>query len=110
MTRFHQQFGQIVAAVALTSLLLFSLTENSHATLVGAQSTGDQLAGGRILVTFVSQGVKSTTIVMGGPDQGTASLPDFFTFSVTGDTFLANWTLINIMRELMSNYKPKERK
>ena len=95
MTCFSGKIGRTVAAVALTCLLMFSLAENSRATIIGAQSTGDQLAGGRILVTFVGQGVKSTTIVMGGPGQGTASLAGLFTFSVTGDTFLANWSLIN---------------
>lgn len=95
MTRFSRQIGQTVAAVGLTSLLMFSLAANSHATIIGAQSTGNDLAGGRILVTFAQQGIKSAPIVAGAAGQGTASLAGLFTFSVTGDTFLANWTLIN---------------
>ena len=74
MTRFSQYFGRTVAAVTLTSLLIFSLAENSHATMVGAQSTGDQLAGGRIVVTFAQSGVQAATITPGGPGQGMASV------------------------------------
>ena len=95
MTCLSQTIGRSVAVVALTSFLMFSLAANSRATIIGAQSSGDQLAGGRILVTFASQGLKVAPIVAGGPGQGTASLPGLFTFSVTGDTFLANWSLIN---------------
>ena len=95
MTRFSQQFVPTVALFALASLCMFSLAENSHATIVGAQSDGDELAGGRILVTFAQQGLRAAPIVAGSPGQGTASLPGLFTFSVTGDTFLADWSLRN---------------
>jgi len=95
MIRPFQQFKIPLTVVALISLSLFSLTSTSHATIVGAQSTGDHLAGGRILVTFAQQGLKAAPIFAGGPGQGTASLPGLFTFSVTGDTFLADWQLTN---------------
>jgi hypothetical protein len=95
MMRFSQLIGQAVAAVTLTCLLMFSLAENSHATLIGAQSTGDQLAGGRIKVTFSQSVPKFATIVVGGPEHGMATSPGFFTFNVKGDTFLADWTLKN---------------
>ena len=95
MSHFSQQIGQTVAAVALTSLLMFSLTENSHATIVGAQSTGDQLVGGRIKVTFATSPVQFATITVGGPEHGTATAAGFFTFNVKGDTFLADWNLRN---------------
>jgi len=95
MMRFSQQIGQTVAAIALTSLLVFSLAEKSQATIVGAKSTGDELDGGLILVTFAQQGVQAAQIVAGGPGLGVASLPNLFSFSVKGDTFLADWTLRN---------------
>jgi hypothetical protein len=94
MTRVSRQFGLTVAG-ALTCLLMFSLAENSHATIIGAQSTGDQLAGGRIKVTFSQSVPKFATIVVGGPEHGTATSPGFFTFNVKGDTFLSDWTLKN---------------
>jgi hypothetical protein len=94
MTRVSRQFGLTVAG-ALTCLLMFSLAENSHATIIGAQSTGDQLAGGRIRVTFLQSVTQFATIVVGGPEHGTATSPGFFTFNVKGDTFLSDWTLKN---------------
>ena len=95
MTRSLLQFKLILTTIALISLSLFFLASTSHATIVGAQSTGEDLAGGRILVTFAQQGLKAAPIFAGGPGQGTASLPGLFTFSVTGDTFLADWQLTN---------------
>jgi hypothetical protein len=95
MMRFSQLIGQTVAAVTLTCLLMFSLADNSHATIIGAQSTGDQLAGGRIRVTFLQSVTQFATIVVGGPEHGTATSPGFFTFNVKGDTFLADWNLRN---------------
>ncbi len=76
--------------IALALLTALSLACTSHATIVGAKSFGDELAGGRILVTFAQQGLQAAPIVAGGADQGVASLPNLFDFSVTGDTFLAD--------------------
>jgi hypothetical protein len=95
MTRPFTQLGLTVATIALTFLFAFSQTQKSFATPVGAISYGDDLAGGTISVFFAQQGVQTAQIFAGGPGQGTSSLPNLFTFNVTGDTYVADWTLIN---------------
>ena len=95
MTRSSQKLVLAVAIVFLTNFLMLSLADTSLATLVGAQSDGDDLAGGRITVNFAQQGPLVAPIVVGGPGQGTASILGQFTFSVTGDTFLSDWKLSN---------------
>jgi hypothetical protein len=95
MSRHAQQFGPMALVNSLAMLILFTHTGSSHATIVGAQSYGDELAGARISVHFVNSGVHFATVVVGGPDHGTANDPGFFTFNVTGDTFLADWSLRN---------------
>jgi len=95
MMRLPRQVGQTIVVITLTSFFVFSLAENSRATIVGAQSFGDELAGGRIIVTFAQQGPHAAPITVGGPGQGIASLPNLFSFSVKGDTFLADWNLTN---------------
>lgn len=81
--------------IALAVLSPLSLVSTAGATVVGAQSYGDELAGARITVHFAQSGVRAATVVAGGPQQGTANDPGFFSFNVTGDTFLANWELRN---------------
>lgn len=83
-------------ALFVTSVFAFGMVVNqSHATIVGAQSFGDELAGARIVVTFAQQGAQATNIVAGGPGVGLATLPSLFDFSVSGDTFLSDWRLTN---------------
>lgn len=88
-------------ARTVLSQLIFVLTSLSagtgacYATLVGAQSTGADMAGGRLHVFFQNAGQVVAPIVAGAPGQGMASVPNLFQFSVTGDTFLADWTLTN---------------
>jgi hypothetical protein len=81
--------------LAFAAVCSLSIASQAEATIVGAQSFGNELAGGRILVTFAQTGVQAAPIVVGGPGEGTANVPNAFTFSVTGDTFLADWTLRN---------------
>ena len=85
---------QLLVAVTLVGLLSF-VGMHCQATIVGAQSFGDELDGARITVTFAQQGAQSTTINASGPATGSASLPNLFSFEVSGDTFLNTWKLSN---------------
>lgn len=87
------RFRFFVAVVVVVSLSL--VASQCQATIVGAQSFGNELAGGRITVTYASGNVQAAPIVVGAPDEGTASVLNFFTFSVSGDTFLNEWKLSN---------------
>jgi MYXO-CTERM domain-containing protein len=62
---------------------------------VGAASFGDEMAGGRISVTYSSGAVSAASITAGGVNTGVASVANFFDFSVSGDTFVADWMLTN---------------
>ncbi len=84
-----------VFSLASALLLACSFTTSVRATVVGAQADGDDLVGGRIEVQFAQLGLQVAPIVFGGVGTGTASLPGLFSFSVTGDTFLADWRLTN---------------
>jgi hypothetical protein len=81
--------------LAFAAVCSLSIASQAEATIVGAQSFGNELAGARISVTFAQFGVRTATVVPGGPGQGTATDAGFFSFSVTGDTFLADWNLRN---------------
>lgn len=83
----------LVTTVVVSLLTL--VNSQSQATIVGAQSFGDELDGARIIVTFAQQGAQATTINANGPGTGTANLPNLFTFEVSGDTFLNTWKLSN---------------
>lgn len=70
-------------------------------TVISA-ATGAQMAGGMVEVTFYGGGSASATIVASG-DDGIASFPGLFSFSVAGETSLAVWTLTNLdPRDIMS--------
>ena len=95
MSREAKKIGKNILVVTMATLFSLSLAQYSQATIVGAQSFGDELAGGRIIVTFAQQGAHAAPIVAGAPGQGIASLGGLFSFSVQGDTFLADWRLKN---------------
>lgn len=95
MSRLAHQFGPATLICSLALLVLATFAGSAQGTIVGAQSYGDELAGTRITVHFVNSGVRAATVVVGGPQNGTANDPGFFTFNVTGDTFLADWSLRN---------------
>ena len=92
--RFHFRPTLLVCSAA--TLMVFFAAKTSHATIVGAQSYGDEMAGATIDVFFQNSGLKSAVVTPGVPGQGVASVPGFFDFSVTGDTFLADWQLTNM--------------
>ncbi len=84
----------ISAAAVVVSLLALPATASS-ATLTPT-ATGDQLAGGFVTVTYFG-GPMETEIILAGP--GNTGMTDpvsaGFAFSVSGDTFLNEWTLEN---------------
>jgi hypothetical protein len=92
-TRAH--FGRMYFLFAAASLISVVTGAMSHATIVGAQSFGDEMAGARIDVFFQTSGLQSAVVTPGLPGQGIASVPGFFDFGVTGDTYLADWQLRN---------------
>jgi hypothetical protein len=59
-------------------------------------ATGADLAGGMVEVGWYAGARASATIVASG-DAGIVSLPGLFSFSVAGETALADWTLTNLM-------------
>lgn len=85
-----------IFSLALALLTACSLTTSAQATIVGAQAHGDDLAGGTISVQFTNLGLVTVPIVVGGPDTGIAGVPNQFVFSVSGDTYVANWRLSNL--------------
>jgi hypothetical protein len=87
--------AQFVLIAAVLSIAV-TLTATAQATVVGAQAQGHHLAGARITVFFAQQGAQAAPIVAGGLGTGMATLPGLFDFSVTGDTFLADWKLTNL--------------
>ena len=91
----NNKFARVLLSLTIVFTLVLLAASSAHATIVGAQSFGDELAGGRITVTYSSGAVAAAPIVAGGPGQGMASVPSMFDFSVTGDTFLADWMLTN---------------
>lgn len=88
-------FRRICFVLAAASLMVFFAASTSRATIVGAQSSGDEMVGAEISVFFQNSGLQSALVTAGLPGQGIASAPGFFSFSVTGDTFLADWQLTN---------------
>jgi hypothetical protein len=57
---------------------------------------GNQLAGGTITVTF-ADGTVITQVIMAMPGStGNAGQAGLYSFNVMGETFTANWTLINL--------------
>jgi hypothetical protein len=88
-------YGRVFFRLAAVVLILVFAGSTSHATIVGAQSFGDEMVGAEIDVFFQNSGLQSATVAAGLPGQGVASVPGFFGFSVTGDTFLADWNLTN---------------
>lgn len=97
----HRTFASAIA-VAITSLL-FAAAQDSQAVIVGAQSYGDELAGAKITVNFDTTGARDMIIGAGAPQQGLALDAGWFRFSVTGDTFLADWTLDNLSNESINS-------
>jgi hypothetical protein len=85
------QLRTLFAAVVIA----FSGAAVAQATIVGAQSFGDEMVGTRVDVFFAQSGLRSALVAAGAPGQGVAGVPGFFDFSVSGDTFLANWQLTN---------------
>ncbi len=88
-------FARTCFLMVAASLILFFAAGTSRATIVGAQSFGDEMVGAEIDVFFLNSGLQSAVVTAGLPGQGIASVPGFFDFSVTGDTFLADWQLTN---------------
>jgi hypothetical protein len=88
-------FGRICFVIAAASLIVSFASSASQATIVGAQSFGDEMVGAEIDVFFQISGLRTAVVTAGLPGQGVASFPGFFDFSVTGDTFLADWQLTN---------------
>jgi len=71
------------------------LAAPAGATLVYSTATGDLLAGATITVTFADAGeLTPATILDAGGLTGSVTTADF-SFSVTGDTFGALWSLTN---------------
>jgi hypothetical protein len=91
----RSNFGRTCFVLAAAGLMVFFASGTSRATIVGAQSFGDEMVGAEIDVFFQNSGVLSAVVTAGLPGQGVASVPGFFNFSVTGDTFLADWQLTN---------------
>jgi hypothetical protein len=92
----RSNFGRICFVLAAATLIMFFAASTSRATIVGAQSFGDEMVGAEIDVFFQNSGPLSAVVAAGLPGQGVATLPGFFSFSVTGDTFLADWQLTNL--------------
>lgn len=88
-------FKNCLFVLFATAFAFVSMASRSEATLVGAQSFGNELVGGEISVFYSSGANMVSSIGVGGPGEGTANVPNFFTFSVTGDTFLNEWKLSN---------------
>jgi hypothetical protein len=87
--------GRTLFVFAAAVLIAFFGAGKALATIVGAQSFGDEMVGAKIDVFFAQSGVRSALVAAGLPGQGVASFPGFFDFSVSGDTFLAEWRLTN---------------
>ena len=92
MKKTLNNFLLILTTATVASL---SMASPSGATLIGAQSFGNELVGGEISVFYSSGANMVSSIGLGGPGEGAANVPNFFTFSVTGDTFLNEWKLTN---------------
>ncbi len=90
-----KKFGRLSLFFSVAALLATCSANTSHATIVGAASFGDEMAGGRISVTYASGAVSAASITAGGVNTGVASVVNFFDFSVSGDTFVADWMLTN---------------
>lgn len=94
----------MVTGCALASML--GLTQGANAE-VTSFAIGSDLAGSTITITWQSVasgqslGETSAVIQVGNPGQSIAEIADPFggtdsaTFTITGDTFLENWALIN---------------
>jgi len=91
----HRHFGRMFMLFAASFLLTFFAGGTLYATIVGAQSFGDEMVNARISVFFQQSGQHNATITAGVAGQGVASDAGFFDFSVSGDTFLAKWELTN---------------
>jgi hypothetical protein len=88
-------YRQFIFSV-FASFVVIPFSSSAFAVVVGAQAAGHHLAGGTITVFFAQQGPQVAPILAGGIGTGLASLPALFDFSVTGDTFLADWKLTNL--------------
>ncbi len=95
MSRELKKTGRWTLIFSVAALLAICSANISHATIVGAASFGDDLAGGRLTVTYSSGAVSAAPITVGGIATGVASVAGFFDFSVSGDTFAAPWRLRN---------------
>jgi len=83
--------GAVVVAV------LCALSAPASATLIDHLAYGDDMAGGSLTVTFAGAGALTAPLLAGpNAQEGSATLANFFTFSVIGDTFVAPWTLKNL--------------
>lgn len=91
----QSQKGHVFLQSTLAILLAVAFANTSHATIVGAQSFGNELAGGKITVTYLDNSMHTETIQDGGGTLGFVNAPGFFDFKVDGDTFLADWSLTN---------------
>ena len=95
MLREFTKTGRWFLIFSVAALLAICSANIARATLVGAASFGDEMAGGRVSVTYSTGAVRVAPIVAGGGATGVATDPGFFDFSVAGDTFLADWRLTN---------------
>jgi len=84
-------------AVFAAATTMVAICRPASATIVDTRSTGTELSTAVLSVKFKTAGVKST-LVQSGPavEQGSANLAGFFSFSVTGETFLNRWILRNL--------------
>ena len=96
MARHTDRIGRVISSLFLVAVVSMFAANPCHATIVGAQADGDDLAGGTIKVTYGSGLERTSPISAGAPGQGLAVDPGFFDFSVTGDTFLSDWSLTNL--------------
>lgn len=64
--------------------------------LIDSVGTGDELAGATLTVNFQNAGMIIAPILAAPAQTGTATVPNMFTFSVSGDTFNNIWRLQNL--------------
>ena len=82
--------------VVLAVVLVAASLPASADTIVTSMSNGIKLSGGTLTVTFQTAGVKQANIVSNGVTGSSALLANFFSFSLTGETFLGKWNLNNL--------------
>lgn len=91
--RFHRVLVATKIGFLWAGCLL--LASPAAASLVYASAHGGHLDGATITITFQNAGAQTPVVIAGVGTSASASVTDLFSFSITGGTFTADWTLTN---------------